>query len=91
MSHAIRRLRSCFHSIFFSGLKTYPENFIFDNMTEHCEATAVFCSMGKNVPPAWGVPWRMVLDVPVSHRSIVHYRTTLGHKVNCRQRLTTQQ
>ena len=69
---------------YFNGVKTTEEDMFHDNMTaaevEH--AGAYYFGLGENVPNSWGVPEDMMLDIPDPYRSIIEYRTTLGHKAN---------
>ena len=69
---------------YFGGLKTVRENFLFKNMTvsELEDAGSYFYNFGFNCPPHWNINRDLVIDTPNPYRSIVQYRTTLGHKVN---------
>ena len=72
---------------YLGGLKTYSNKIFLNNMTTEEErvAGAIFFHLGSNVPEDWGLDKDLVLDLPVDKRSIVEYRTTLAHKVNCKQ------
>lgn len=69
---------------YFGGLKTFKENFLFKNMTdsELEDAGSYFYNFGVNCPPHWNININLVIDTPHPYRSIVQYRTTLGHKIN---------
>ena len=69
---------------YFGGLKTVRENFIFPNLTENeiKNVTSYFYNFGFKVPAEWKIKKDLVIDIPHQYRSIVEYRTTLGHKVN---------
>jgi len=70
---------------YFSGVRTFEEDFLFDNMTveEENEATSYYFGLEENSPGWWGLPEGQVLDIPIEMRSITKFRTTLGHKTNC--------
>ena len=55
-----------------------------DNMTdaELYQAGSYYYGLGFVSPKSWGLHSDFCLDIPLRYRSIVNYRTTLGHKVN---------
>ena len=69
---------------YYGGLKLFVKDKNFDNMTsgEITEACACHLSLGIYAPASWGFPRKLLLDVPEKYRSLVEYRTTLGHKAN---------
>jgi histone-lysine N-methyltransferase SETD7 len=69
---------------YFVGLYTKEAHFIFDNQTsaEYEEARAYYFNLGSHSPTAWGLDKDTVMDMPPDLRSIVTFRTTLGHKIN---------
>ena len=69
---------------YFGGQKLFKEDKIFLNMTveERQEAESCHLALGQYAPPWWGYPPDLLIDVPEEYRSVVEYRTTLGHKAN---------
>ena len=69
---------------YFGGQKLFHEDVVFPNMTseEKSSAGAYYIGLGHNPHNWWGYPDKLLLDVTEQYRSIVEYRTTLGHKAN---------
>ena len=69
---------------YYGGQKVYNEEKVFDNMTleEKYEVSACHLALGKRAPVWLGLPPDLLVDVSAEFRSVVEYRTTLGHKAN---------
>jgi len=69
---------------YFGGIKLPQSEIIFPNMSlaERQTAGLYYYALGLNAPREWGYEKDLLLDVPVGFRSIVQYRTTLGHMAN---------
>ena len=66
---------------YYGGQRLFKTDVIFENMTkeERQEASACHLALGLRVP---GLPEDLLVDVSGEYRSVVEYRTTLGHKSN---------
>ena len=69
---------------YFGGQRTFSWKFLFKNMStnEREYAASIQIDMGAISPKNWGIDENLVIDIPLPYRSIVDYRTTLGHKAN---------
>ena len=69
---------------YYGGQKVLIEDTIFKNMSteEVYEESAYHMTIGKEAKELFGYPENMRLDISKRYRSIVEYRTTLGHKAN---------
>ena len=71
---------------YYGGQKLFKEDKIFPNMSVEEKQRAESChlALGKYAPAWWGYPPDLLIDVPEEYRSVMEYRTTLGHKANHR-------
>jgi len=69
---------------YFNGIRVTEDQMFHDNMTkeEEYEMGRYYFGLGYTSPYSWGIPSALNIDIPERYRSIVDYRTTLGHKVN---------
>jgi hypothetical protein len=69
---------------YYGGQKLFEKDKIFKNMTveEKYEAAACHLALWRIAPNWLGHPHNLLVDVSKRYRSIVEYRTTLGHKAN---------
>jgi len=69
---------------YFNGIRVTEDQMFHDNMTkeEEYETGRYYFGLGFTSPYSWGISSSVNLDIPPQYRSIVDYRTTLGHKVN---------
>ena len=69
---------------YFNGVRVTEDQIYQRNMTkeETYQASRYYFSLGYFTPKSWGIHPEICIDIPERFRSLVNYRTTLGHKVN---------
>ena len=69
---------------YFNGVRLTEAEIYQSNMTAEAayQASRYYFSLGYFTPKSWGIHPEICIDVPERFRSVVAYRTTLGHKVN---------
>ena len=69
---------------YFNGVRVREAQILLKNMTkeETYQASQYYFNLGHFSPKSWGIHPDICIDIPEKFRSVVDYRTTLGHKVN---------
>ena len=69
---------------YFNGVRVTEDQIYQRNMTTEAtyQASRYYFSLGYFTPKSWGLQPELCMDIPERYRSLLSYRTTLGHKVN---------